>query len=300
MVNAAESGSNASAASSPETSDAQLNSSRNPKAAIGDPKAEKIIIPKINFTDVSVEKALEFLRAKSRELDPEKKGVEIILKDYQKSKDTVITLSMDDMPLFDAVKYVGEAANLDVNWVGKAIVLTSRADVESYEGSTPDDRKTQASNPDVLARVNDVAITIDQVNSVVGKKENEIRQKFTGEERDRQIAEARKQALNDLINRELLLQEFRSHGYSITEQPVDYLIDETIRTEFSGNRASFLTSLEKQGYTLDAYKEILRDQIRVQAMRQSIVKGTQDAQQREQKLNEWFASARKNAAITMY
>ncbi len=35
-------------------------------------------------------------------------------------------------------------------------------------------------------------------------------------------------------------------------------------------------------------------------MRQSIVKGTQDAQQREQKLNEWFASARKNAAITMY
>jgi hypothetical protein len=136
MVNAAESGSNDSAASSPETSGAQLNSSSNPKAAIGDPKAGKIIIPKINFTDVSVEKALEFLRVKSRELDPEKKGVEIIVKDSQKSKDTAITLSMFDMPLFEAVKYVGEAANLDVNWVGKAIVLTSRADVESSEGST--------------------------------------------------------------------------------------------------------------------------------------------------------------------
>jgi hypothetical protein len=136
LVNAAESGSNASAASSPETSDAQLNSSSNPKAAIGDPKAGKIIIPKINFTDVSVQKALEFLRAKSRELDPEKKGVEIIVKDSQKSKDTAITLSMADMPLFDAVKYVGEAANLDVNWVGKAIVLTSRSDVKSSEGST--------------------------------------------------------------------------------------------------------------------------------------------------------------------
>lgn len=156
------------------------------------------------------------------------------------------------------------------------------------------------SKSEVLARVNDVAITIDQVNSVAGKRENEIRQKFMGEERDRQIAEARKQALNDLINRELLLQDFKSHGYSITEQPVDYLIDETIRTEFSWNRASFLTSLEKQGYTLDAYKEILRDQIRVQTMRQSIEKDTQDAQQREQKLNEWFASARKKAAITIY
>jgi hypothetical protein len=172
---------------------------------------------------------------------------------------------------------------------------TSDANTENSK-----DRKTQTSNADVLARVNDVAITIDQVNSVAGKRETEIRQKFTGEERERQIAEARKQALNDLINRELLLQEFRSHGYSITEQPVDYLIDETIRTEFSGNRAAFLTGLEKQGYTSDAYKEILRDQIRVQAMRQSIEKDTQDVQQREQKLNEWFASARKKAAITMY
>jgi beta-lactamase regulating signal transducer with metallopeptidase domain len=137
MVNAAESGSNASAAASPETSDAQLNSSSNPKAAIGDPKAGKIIIPKINFTDVSVEKALEFLRAKSRELDPEKKGVEIILKDSHKSKDAVIiSMSLTDVPLFEVVRYVAESANLEVNWVGKAIVLTSRAEGESSVGST--------------------------------------------------------------------------------------------------------------------------------------------------------------------
>jgi len=209
---------------------------------------------------------------------------------------------MTEISLFSAVKYVAAAANFEVNWVGKAIVVTSRTDVESSEGSSEnsDGRKAQPSKAEILARVNDVAITIDQVNSVAGKKENEIRQKFTGEERERQIAEIRKQALNDLINRELVLQNFRSQGYSITDQPVDYLIDETIRTEFSGNRAAFLTSLEKQGYTLEAYKEILRDQIRVQAMRQSIVKGTQDVQQQEQKLNEWFASARKKAAITMY
>jgi len=190
----------------------------------------------------------------------------------------------------DATNLPDAPQNLDFS-SGKS----SDADTDNSES-----RKPQPSNAGVLARVNNLAITIDQVDSVAGKRENEIRQKFTGEERDRQIAEARKQALEDLINRELLLQEFRSHGYSITEQPVDYLIDETIRTEFSGNRASFLTGLEKQGYTLDAYREILRDQIRVQAMRQSIVKDTQDVQQREQKLNEWFASARKKAAITMY
>jgi hypothetical protein len=135
MVNATESGSNVSAAS-PETSDAQLTSSSNPDAAVGDPKAKIIIIPEAIFTEVSVEKALDFLRAKSRELDPEKKGVEIILKDSQKSKDTVITLSLANVPLFTAVDYVGEAANFEVNWVGKAIVLTSRADVKSSDGFT--------------------------------------------------------------------------------------------------------------------------------------------------------------------
>jgi hypothetical protein len=80
-----------------------FSSGKSSDAAIGDPKAEQLIIPKIAFTEVSVEKALEFLRAKSRELDPEKKGVEIILKDSQKSKDTAITLTMVGMPLFEAV-----------------------------------------------------------------------------------------------------------------------------------------------------------------------------------------------------
>jgi beta-lactamase regulating signal transducer with metallopeptidase domain len=204
----------------------------------------------------------------------------------------VKSTNMEDANTYPLNKVPDAPQNLDFS-SGK----TSDAGLDNSKS-----RKTteMTSKSEVLARVNEVAITVDQVNSVAGKRENEIRQKFTGEERERQIAEARKQALSDLINRQLLLQDFRSHGYSVTDQPVDYLIDETIRTEFSGNRASFLTSLEKQGYTLDAYKEILRDQIRVQAMRQSIEKDTQDVQQREQKLNEWLASARKKAAITMY
>jgi beta-lactamase regulating signal transducer with metallopeptidase domain len=172
---------------------------------------------------------------------------------------------------------------------------SSDADTDNSES-----RKPQPSNAGVLARVNNLAITIDQVDSVAGKRENEIRQKFTGVERERQIAEARKQALEDLINRELLLQEFRSRDYSISEKTIDDHIQDVIETHFSGNRAAFLSQLEGHGYTLETFKEVEREKIRVQAMRQSIVKDTQDVQQREQKLNEWFASARKKAAITMY
>jgi hypothetical protein len=45
-------------------------------------------------------------------------------------------MSLTDVPLFEVVRYVAEAANLEVNWVGKAIVLTSRAEGESSVGST--------------------------------------------------------------------------------------------------------------------------------------------------------------------
>jgi hypothetical protein len=275
------------------------NNGRNPKAAIGDPKAGKIIIPKINFTDVSVEKALEFLRAKSRELDPEKKGVEIILKDSQKSKDTAITLTMVGMPLFEAVKYVGEAANLDVNWVGKAIVLTSRADVESSKGSTPDDRKTQASNPDVLARVNNVAITIDQLNLVAGKRENEIRQKFTGEERERQIAEARKQALNDLIDRELILQEFEQQGLYIDQKIFDDRISEIAKKEFGGDKAALRAAVEKQGFSWEQFMKWEREKIIIVAMRELNTRGETEKKAREAKEEKWLQSLRDKASIQL-
>jgi hypothetical protein len=203
--------------------------------------------------------------------------------------------------LFDAVKYVGEAANLDVNWVGKAIFVTSRTDVQFSDALTVfSSWKPNSAKSEVLARVNDVAITNDQVNSVASKRENEIRQNFSGEERERLIAEARKQALNHLINRELLLQAFSSYGATLPEEVVESSIDYTIGAEFSGNRPAFLSDLELKGYSLNAYKEILRAKFRAQAVQNFIVKDAQSMQQWEQKLNEWFASARKKAAITMY
>ena len=43
-------------------------------------KLESIIIPKFEVRDVTVAEAIEFLRMKSRQLDPEGVGVNIVLK----------------------------------------------------------------------------------------------------------------------------------------------------------------------------------------------------------------------------
>lgn len=104
------------------------NNGRNPDAVIKDPKAETIIISKCDVREETVENVLAFLRAKSRELDPEKKGVEIILGGTEKTRDVRITMNLENIPLYKAVKYVAAAANLEVSWVGKAIVVNSKTE----------------------------------------------------------------------------------------------------------------------------------------------------------------------------
>jgi peptidyl-prolyl cis-trans isomerase SurA len=52
---------------------------------------------------------------------------------------------------------------------------------------------------------------------------------------------------------------------------IDDRVQTIIREEFGGDRAAFIRTLQAQGYTLTRFKEIERDKIIVQAMRQAKV-----------------------------
>ncbi|HEY1052616.1 MAG TPA: hypothetical protein VGE39_22755, partial [Prosthecobacter sp.] len=76
-------------------------------------KMNKIIIPVVNFEGVSTQKALEFLKAKSRELDTStevdaEKGVNIILLEDEISHEDAIFLDLRDVPMSEALRYVTE------------------------------------------------------------------------------------------------------------------------------------------------------------------------------------------------
>jgi general secretion pathway protein D len=105
-----------------------------------------IIIPKIEFHEATVAEAINFLKQKSKELDPNHQGVNIVLKaDGAPSSaapaapeagasptvpgatpdvaaatpsagaaDTRITLSLSNIPLFEALRYITSLANLKV------------------------------------------------------------------------------------------------------------------------------------------------------------------------------------------
>lgn len=124
----------------------------------------------------------------------------------------------------------------------------------------------------VAAVVNGDVVTFSQVRELVGAREKSLRDTFQGEELVNKVKEVRLAALNDLIDRQLIIQEFKKNKLTIPEYIVDDQIQTIIRTEFGGDRNAFHRTLEAQGYTLARFKEIETEKIIVQAMRQKFVK----------------------------
>jgi len=124
----------------------------------------------------------------------------------------------------------------------------------------------------IAAVVNGDVITISQMRELIGGRERALREAYQGEELLDKVKELRAAALRDLIDRQLILQEFKKKEFSIPPYVIDDRVQAIVREEFGGDRAAFVRTLQAQGYTLTRFKEIERDKIIVQAMRQANVK----------------------------
>ena len=126
----------------------------------------------------------------------------------------------------------------------------------------------------IAAIVNNDVVTISQVRELVGARERSLRDLYRGAELEQKVEEMRISAIKDLIDRQLILQEFKKlqeKGASIPEYVIDDRVQAIIRQEFGGDRAAFVRTLQAQGFTLTRFKEIERDKVIVQAMRQQKV-----------------------------
>ena len=135
-----------------------------------------------------------------------------------------------------------------------------------------------AAEPEVIdgvaAVVNGDVITFSQVQEVSSPRERTLREQSTGQELIEKIKEARLAALNDLIDRQLILQEFKKKQFTIPEYVIEDQVKNIIKDDFAGDRQAFLRTLIAQGYTINKFREIQRDKVIVGAMRQNNIKGT--------------------------
>jgi parvulin-like peptidyl-prolyl isomerase len=76
-----------------------------------------------------------------------------------------------------------------------------------------------------------------------------------------------------LVDRQLIVQEFKKKQYSMPEYVVDDQIQNIIKDDFAGDRQAFLRTLNAQGYSMNKFREMQRDKVIVGAMRQNNVKG---------------------------
>jgi peptidyl-prolyl cis-trans isomerase SurA len=123
----------------------------------------------------------------------------------------------------------------------------------------------------MAAVVNGDVITFSQVRELVGPREKAMHDQFHGGELEAKIKELRLGALKDLIDRQLIIQEFNKNKFQIPDYVVEDHVGTIIREEFGGDRAAFVRTLEAQGYTLARFRTVEKEKIIVQAMRQHAV-----------------------------
>ncbi|HEY5036554.1 MAG TPA: peptidylprolyl isomerase [Chthoniobacterales bacterium] len=124
----------------------------------------------------------------------------------------------------------------------------------------------------IAAIVNDDVITYSQVQQLVAPRERLLRSQYSGEELNKRLIEVRKSALQDLIDRQLIVQSFEKDKLQIPEYYVDDRVQEVIKDSFGGDRNAFIKTIEAQKYSLSRFKDLEREKIIVQAMRVKNIK----------------------------
>jgi peptidyl-prolyl cis-trans isomerase SurA len=140
----------------------------------------------------------------------------------------------------------------------------------------PDCNVAFAAEPTVVdgiaAVVNGDVITFSQIRALSAPQERMLRQQYTGNDLEKKLTEVRQLALQDLIDRRLVIQAFKKESYEIPDHIVDQRVQQIIRESFGGDRNTFVKTLEAQNFTLGEFKQKEMEKIIVGAMKSHNVK----------------------------
>ncbi|MED5584922.1 MAG: peptidylprolyl isomerase [Verrucomicrobiota bacterium] len=121
----------------------------------------------------------------------------------------------------------------------------------------------------LAAVVNGNVITHSEVKEAIKHTEQMIKLTVSEEDkRKKQLATLKEDALNSLIERELILTEFKKIGGKIREELITQDVNKIINSErFGGDRDKFLKELVKTGMTLKRFKDLREKILTVELMR---------------------------------
>ena len=129
--------------------------------------------------------------------------------------------------------------------------------------------KAQTYSNRIVAVVDGVPIAASEVRDTITAQEQILRYQHQNDPARlaKELAEVRATAVESLIDREILLAEFRKIGGVIKGQYVDDDINTIIRESFKGNRDAFVDELAKTGMSVKKFREQREKMIVMNVMR---------------------------------
>ncbi len=124
----------------------------------------------------------------------------------------------------------------------------------------------------VAAVVNEEIITFSQVNELTSPLIRAARANLSGATLESKLREIHKSAVEELVNRQLIIQEFRRMKAQIPGHVIEDRLTAIVREEFGGDRSAFIRTITAQGLTLDRLRKMEEEKIIVQAMRSREIK----------------------------
>ncbi len=115
----------------------------------------------------------------------------------------------------------------------------------------------------IAAKVNGHVITQNQVAMLLTPRLAELLERFPdrGTEFEKLLAEARKNLLQELIDRRMLIDQFNKPEVQITPVVLEAEMQREIRDNYHGNSDEFREALKMNRITLEGFRSLIRDRL---------------------------------------
>ena len=121
----------------------------------------------------------------------------------------------------------------------------------------------------IAAKVNGRVITRNELSFNLAPIHAQLSAQYPrrGERFDTELKTARDKILQELIDREIILDEFKQLGANIKPHFIEQEVKRQIRELYNGDEAKFREELKRSRLTMEGYREMTREKMIVQQMR---------------------------------
>lgn len=121
----------------------------------------------------------------------------------------------------------------------------------------------------IAAKVNGRVITKNEVSFMLAPIYAQLAAQFPrrGPQFDAQLKEAKERILQELVDRQIILDEFKKIGATIKPHVIDDEIKRQMQDLYNGDETKFREELKRSRLTMDGYRTMTREKMVVQAMR---------------------------------